>query len=163
MTWATWTFAAIAAFWHFSQLSLLLRSSLLLFASFMPLFAAILLKSVPKWRIHLDTYCVQAPKMMLLQVSSTVLSYLQYYLILNQMAPISMLKTWLGIALTNVSNSIPITISGLGLREGFAIHFLKDFGFGAEQAVAATLSLFIFQDLIPAGIGAIVLIRAKRV
>jgi glycosyltransferase 2 family protein len=67
------------------------------------------------------------------------------------------------MSLTNISNSIPITISGLGLREGFAIHFLKDFGFGAEQAVAATLSVFLMHDVIPALVGAIVLLRARKV
>ncbi|MDD2616571.1 MAG: hypothetical protein PHH74_05255, partial [Candidatus Cloacimonetes bacterium] len=58
--------------------------------------------------------------------------------------------------------SIPITVSGLGLREGFAIHFLDSYGFTSEQAVAATLSLFFFQDVVPALVGGVVLLKAKR-
>lgn len=163
MTWATWTFAAIAVLWHYPQLSLGLRLLLVLFSAFMPLYAALLMRIVPKWRGYHHLYTVQAPKMMLLQVANTLIMYLQYYLILNQIGAINLVNTWLGMGLTNVSNSIPITISGLGLREGFAIHFLKDFSFSAEQAVAATLSLFIFHDVIPALVGAVVLIKAKRV
>lgn len=163
MTWSTWTFAAIALLWHYPDMNLLLRVVILILVAFMPLYAAIVLRAVAKWREYHLPYTAQAPKMMLLQVANTIVMYLQYYLILNQMGAINLINTWIGMALTNVSNSIPITVAGLGLREGFAIHFLRDFSFSAEQAVAATLSLFIFQDLIPALVGAVVLLKAKRV
>jgi len=161
MTWATWTFAAVAAFFVFPDLNIYLRIFMILFTAFMPLWAAILM-NFGKIKIHLPTYCRQAPRMMLLQIANTLLMYLQYYIVLNYLGTISAVNTWLGISLTNVSNSIPITISGLGLREGFAIHFLKPYGFNPSAAVAATLSIFFFHDLIPAFVGAIVLIRAKR-
>ena len=114
-------------------------------------------------KAHLPAYSAQASKMMLLQIANTLLMYLQYYIILNQLGVISAIDTWLGMGLTNISNSIPVTISGLGLREGFAIHFLQAFNFSSEQAVAATLSLFLFHDLIPAIFGAVVLFHTKRV
>jgi hypothetical protein len=67
------------------------------------------------------------------------------------------------MALTQFSNSIPITVAGLGLRESFAIHFLKTAGITAEQAVSATLSLFFIQDVLPALIGTWFLVRTKKV
>ncbi|HPF09363.1 MAG: lysylphosphatidylglycerol synthase domain-containing protein [Candidatus Cloacimonetes bacterium] len=163
MTWSTWTFASIAVLWYYPEMNLVLRLAMLIFAALMPLFAALIIFWVPRWRCYHQTYLVQAPKMMLLQVANTLIMYLQYYLVLNQMGVINLTNTWIGISLTNVSNSIPITISGLGLREGFAIHFLKDFSFSAEQAVAATLSVFLVHDVIPAVVGAVVLVRAKKV
>jgi len=163
MSWATWTFAAIAAFFFFPGLNIYLRILFILIAAFLPLWTALLMRMKPSFRPHLPAYAAQAPKMMLLQIANTLLMFLQYYIILNQLGMISAIDTWLGMGLTNLSNSIPITISGLGLREGFAIHFLQAFDFSSEQAVAATLSLFIFHDLIPALIGAVVLFRTKRV
>jgi uncharacterized membrane protein YbhN (UPF0104 family) len=162
MTWSTWTFAAVAAFFSFPQLSLALRLAMLVFSAFMPLWAALIMASKATWREFLPAYSVQAPRMMLLQIANTLIMYVQYYLILNILGSISAIETWLGMALTNISNSIPITISGLGLREGFAIHFLDGYGFSSEQAVAVTLSLFFFQDVIPAIVGAVVLIRVRR-
>ncbi len=163
MTWSTWTFAAIAVFWYYPAMNLALRVALVVFCAFMPLFAALIIKAKATWQPYHLAYVRQAPRMMLLQVANTLLMYLQYHLILSHMGSINLTNTWIGMSLTNISNSIPITISGLGLREGFAIHFLKDFGFGAEQAVAATLSVFLVHDVIPALVGAIVLLRAKKV
>ncbi len=100
--------------------------------------------------------------MLVLQVANSLLTYLQYWLILNSFLPISRWETWLRMALTQFSNTIPITVGGLGLREGFAIHFLKGAGFTAEQAVSATLSLFIIQDILPALLGIYFLARTSR-
>ncbi len=163
MSWATWTFAAIAAFFYFPDLSIIFRIVFIIAAAFLPLWAAVVMRMSPAFRPHLPAYAVQAPRMMLLQIANTLLMFLQYYIILNQLGVISAIDTWLGMGLTNIANSIPITISGLGLREGFAIHFLETFDFSSEQAVAATLSLFFFHDLIPALIGTVVLFRTKRV
>ncbi|MDD3535586.1 MAG: lysylphosphatidylglycerol synthase transmembrane domain-containing protein [Candidatus Cloacimonetes bacterium] len=162
MTWATWSFAAIAAFSYFPSLSLPLRLFLMLFTSFMPVIALLVLTLVPKWQDYVDFYVAEAPKMMLLQIGNTLIMYLQYYLVLNHLGVISLVDTYIGMALTNISNSIPITISGLGLREGFAVIFLNGFGFGAEQAVAATLTVFLFQDCVPALVGLYFLITGKR-
>lgn len=162
MTWATWSFAAIAIFSYFPSLSLPLRLFLMLFASFMPLIALLVMTLVPKWLDYVDFYVEQAPKMMLLQIANTLIMYLQYYLVLNHLGVISAIDTYIGMALTNISNSIPITISGLGLREGFAVFFLNGFGFSPEQAVAATLTVFVFQDCVPAIAGLYFLITGKK-
>lgn len=163
ITWGTWAFAAIAAFFFFPGWNLLLRILLILIAAFLPLWAAVIMSLNNRFKQYLPAYTAQAPKMMLLQIANTLMMYLQYYIILNHLGVISALDTWLSMALTNVANSIPITISGLGLREGFAIHFLESYSFSSEQAVAATLTLFFFHDLIPAVVGAITLFRIKRV
>ncbi|NLO43373.1 MAG: hypothetical protein GX106_00210 [Candidatus Cloacimonetes bacterium] len=160
LTWATWSFAAIAYLCLFTTHSLILRLGLVVLLVFIPLWTAFILAAIPKTKKYLSGYLIQAPMMMLLQIANTSLMYLQYYLLLNRFVRIDAIETWLGMSLTNISNSIPITISGLGLREGFAMHFLADYGFNAEQAVAVTLSLFVFHDVIFALIGAGVLIAS---
>lgn len=162
MTWATWTFASMAAFFFFPDVPLYLRILAVGLAAFSPLLVALNMRWHTKSRIHLPAFTLQAPRMMILQVGSTLLTYLQYYLILNHLGVISYANTWLLMGLTNFSNSIPITIAGLGLREGFAIHFLNFAGFMPEQAVAATLSLFFFQDVLPALPGLIVLAKGRK-
>ncbi len=160
LTWATWSFASIAYLCLFTTHVLLFRLGLVVLLVFIPLWAAFIMSSVPKTKKYLPGYLSQAPKMMLLQIANTLFMYLQYFLLLNRFVKIDAIETWLSMSLTNISNSIPITISGLGLREGFAMHFLADYGFNAEQAVAVTLSLFVFHDVIIALVGAGVLLTS---
>lgn len=162
MTWATWSFAAMAAFFFYPEVPLYLRILAVGLAAFSPLMVALSMRLNSKTRVHLPAFTIQAPRMMSLQVASTLITYLQYFLILNHLGQICFADTWLYMGLTNFSNSIPITIAGLGLREGFAIHFLEFAGFNPEQAVAATLSLFFFQDVLPAVPGLFVLGRGRR-
>lgn len=160
LTWATWTFAAIANFCLYPSQPLILRAALIIATAFIPLWTALILRSHRKSRQYLSGYLSKAPQMMLLQIANTALMYLQYYLILNSFLTINAVDTWLGMSMTNISNSIPITISGLGLREGFAMHFLSGYGFHPEQAVAATLALFLLHDVLSAIVGAGVLIAS---
>ena len=161
LTWATWFFAALAAFLYLESLAWGLRFALLAFCALLPFGAAVILGCKKNWRQYQSSYLAAAPQMMLFQVANSAAMYLQYYLLLNAIGSITLINSYIGMALTNISNSIPITISGLGLREGFAIFFLKNFGFGAEQAVAATLGLFVFQDLLPALLGLVLLLKNK--
>jgi hypothetical protein len=163
MTWGTWTFAALAALSYYSNLSLLLRLAAILFCIALPIFLYYLLGTKKDWQYLQAPYLKQALKMMLLQTTANLITYLQYWLILNSILTISWWQSTIRMALTQFSNSIPITVAGLGLRESFAIHFLKTAGITAEQAVSATLSLFFIQDVLPALIGTWFLVRTKKV
>ncbi|HNQ42832.1 MAG TPA: lysylphosphatidylglycerol synthase domain-containing protein, partial [Candidatus Cloacimonadota bacterium] len=138
-----------------------LRFAALLIILILPVIAYLVIK----WRFRdpafATAYRIQAPRMMIMQIVASGMAYLQYWLILNAFGVIGFFQNWMRMALTNFSNSIPITVAGLGLRESFAIHFLADAGFSAETAVSATLSLFLIQDVIPAIIGAGVLLKGK--
>lgn len=162
MTWATWSFAALASLYYFVNISLGLRMAALMIIIILPAIAYVVIK----WRFQdpafAQAYKMQAPRMMAMQLVASGMAYLQYWLILNAFGVIGLFQCWMRMALTNFSNSIPVTVAGLGLRESFAIHFLADAGFTAETAVSATLSLFLVQDVIPALIGAAVLLKAKR-
>ncbi len=54
------------------------------------------------------------------------------------------------MALATLVNSIPITIGGLGVREGAAALWLSGLGIPAHAAVSASLAVFVFTEAIPA-------------
>lgn len=163
MTWGTWTMAALAALYYYSNQPLALRLAAIVFCTALPILLYFLLGTKKDWQYLQASYRKQAPRMMFLQIAANLISYLQYWLILSSVLNIGWWQSTIRMALTQFSNSIPITVAGLGLRESFAIHFLKTAGITAEQAVSATLSLFFIQDVLPAIIGTWFLIKAKKV
>lgn len=162
MTWVTWTFTILAGMFYYTKFPLWIWIILLLFFLLLPFLV--------KWGFGFSRYlaslkplyAAQMPKIITVQVLSTILCYVQYWLILNCLLPLSFWQTLIRMALTQFSNTIPITISGLGLREGFAIHFLAGTGFSAEQAVFTTLTLFFIHDVLPALIGIFFLLQGKK-
>ncbi len=162
MTWSSWCFAAAAGFFYYTQLTPWLFIGVFMVILLLPEFIKLGLSWKPEWQELKNNYNIYAPRMLILQVANSLFTYLQYWLILNSFLHISAWEAWMRMALTQFSNTIPVTLGGLGLREGFAMHFLKGAGVTAQQAVSATLSLFIIQDILPALAGLPFLIRAKR-
>jgi len=163
MTWGTWTLASLAAFIYYPLLPIYLRLSAIIICILLPVVLYIILGSKAKWHMLQAPFRRLAPRMMAIQIGASIITYLQYWLLLNAALPIGWWSSTIRMALTQFSNSIPITFAGLGLRESFAIHFLKTAGISAEQAVSATLSLFIIQDILPAIAGTWFLLRTKKV
>lgn len=56
-----------------------------------------------------------------------------------------------------VANILPITIGGLGVREGVAVFTLSVFNIPGEVAVSATLYLFLINVVFPSLLGALVI------
>ena len=162
LTWATWSFASGAALYYYTAIPLWVRMIVFLLCLTAPFWGIPILKAWPKGRAALPAYQKLFPRMALLQVGAALIAYSQYWLILNTHLRISWPQSLKLMALTNFSNSIPITLAGLGLRESFAVHFLDSAGFSAAQAISTTLSLFVIQDIIPALIGLGVFLTRKK-
>ncbi|MDZ4182757.1 MAG: lysylphosphatidylglycerol synthase domain-containing protein, partial [Candidatus Cloacimonadaceae bacterium] len=162
MTWVTWTFAFAAGLFYFGSDVLIWILIGFILIALAPIWAYWLLNLSAKSRRWRESYRQSAPKLATLQLLSAFLMQLQYWLVLQQSGVISFGQSLTRMSLTNFSNSIPITFAGLGLRESFAIHFLADAGFTATQAVAATLTVFVFQDVLPGIVGAVTLLIAKK-
>ena len=162
MTWVTWTFAIIAGIFYYSKFPLWIWIIVLLVLLSFPFLIKLFLGLSKNYATMKPLYAIQIPKVIAVQTFSTILCYVQYWLILNCLLPINIWQTFIRMALTQFSNTIPITISGLGLREGFAIHFLAGAGFSAEQAVSTTLTLFFIHDVLPALIGIFFLLQGKK-
>jgi len=162
LTWATWSFASGAGLFYFTAIPVWIRLLVFGLCISAPLWGIPILKAWPRGRSALPAYKKLSPRMALLQVGAALIAYSQYWLILNTHVQISWPSSLKLMALTNFSNSIPITLAGLGLRESFAVHFLDGAGFSAAQAISTTLSLFVVQDIIPALIGLLVFLTRKK-
>ena len=77
---------------------------------------------------------------------------LQFYLLLSSLQPVGW-QVGLTLPIILVVSSLPISIMGLGLREGTAALLLSSYGVPMESAVAAALSLFVINSLLPGLVG----------
>ncbi len=78
---------------------------------------------------------------------------LQYYLLLNNAHHITFNHTLLSVIYIWGAGLIPVSISGLGVRENIAAFILKKYGIPASTAVGLSLLVFFINALIPALIG----------
>ena len=78
---------------------------------------------------------------------------LQYYILLNQVQPLTVGAILQSVVYLWSAGMVPISISGLGVREGLAVFFLKQYGVFPAYAVATSLFLFTINTIIPALIG----------
>lgn len=77
---------------------------------------------------------------------------LQFYLLLSSLESVGW-QVGLTLPIILVASSLPISIMGLGLREGAAALLLSRYGVSMESAVAAAFSLFVINALLPGLIG----------
>lgn len=78
---------------------------------------------------------------------------LQYHLLLNEVHSISLAATYHTSVYLWAAGMVPISVSGLGVREGLAVFFFKFYGVSAAHAVATSLFLFTLNTIVPALIG----------
>ena len=82
-----------------------------------------------------------------------LLLMLQFYMILLDLSEVRFIDVLIGLPLILMGSMLPITVSGLGLREMVASVILTRFGIAPAQAVGASFLLFIVNGLIPGLIG----------
>jgi hypothetical protein len=102
-------------------------------------------KQVNNYKVFLIT--------MLYSLSVFGIMSIQYYILLNQVNTISLSATFHTVIYLFGSGVIPVSISGLGVREGLAVYFFKMYGIPAAHAVATSLFLFTINTVLPALIG----------
>ena len=81
----------------------------------------------------------------------------QFTLLINAFTPSSPTAILASYPLIVLINTFPLTISGLGLREGAAAVILSEFGVPAAAAVSASFLLFTINTLIPGLLGALLM------
>ena len=82
-----------------------------------------------------------------------IIMLLQYYILLRTAYPISFSATAYTVVYLWSAGLIPVSISGLGIREGLAVYFFGLYGVPAAFAVATSLFLFVFNAILPALVG----------
>ncbi|HHI87749.1 MAG TPA: flippase-like domain-containing protein [Candidatus Cloacimonetes bacterium] len=87
----------------------------------------------------------------------------QFYLILNAFKPVNIFSAFFFISIVMLVNAVPITFSGLGLRELVSVYFFKQLYITSSQAASASLLLFFINILIPTFIGFILHLLPTKV
>lgn len=79
--------------------------------------------------------------------------FLQFFLLVSSFQRVHLESAMIAIPLTMAINSLPLTIAGLGLREGAAVFFFSKFGVAEAAALNGAFLLFVIDILIPGLIG----------
>jgi uncharacterized membrane protein YbhN (UPF0104 family) len=162
--WINLLFASFAAIFYFRNKFILPTIIAFVFIIFLP-FIIYLLKYLDK-KDSLAKYFKQywkiIPRIFFMQIAYMFLTIFQYFILLNNFVSYHFFSAVISIPLILFSNLIPITYAGLGLREKFAIEVLSKYGISSETAITVSLTVFIFNSLLPAFIGLFFIIKSKR-
>ncbi len=162
--WINLLFASFAAIFYFRNKFIIPTILAFVFIIFLP-FIIYLLKHLDRKKnltIYFKEYWKIIPRIFVMQIVYMFLTIFQYFILLNNFVSFHFFSAVVSIPLILFSNLIPITYAGLGLREKFAIEILAKYNISSETAVATSLTIFIFNVLIPALIGLFFMIKRKR-
>ncbi|PKN80652.1 MAG: hypothetical protein CVU48_01100 [Candidatus Cloacimonetes bacterium HGW-Cloacimonetes-1] len=162
MTWMSWLMGAIAVLFLYPTLAVGIRITLCVVTVSIPILMYFVLGVFSQTRDLQPNYARKAPKLALIQFSYVCTTLFQMWMIFNLYHPISFWSSSVHFSMVTLVSTIPITLFGLGVRESLAMYFFHPLGFGAEQAVAATLTLFVFHDMIPALIGTVIWLKVPK-
>ncbi len=161
-TWTIWFFAGWASLFYFDNFSYSLRISLACLITVFPIVLYFVIGKINKLKKYQVSYKHNIFKIIISQLIYESSTFMQYWLFINTFISISLAKVAYSTALILFSNTIPITFSGIGLREFFAINVLSKFAISSEIAVASAFSIFLFNDLLPAILGVYFILKNKK-
>jgi len=87
---------------------------------------------------------------------------LQYYILLNAVQAVPLFVVALTVVFIWSAGLIPISISGLGVRENLAAFFLAIYAFPESAAVGISFFIFSVNVILPALIGVIYIIQRRK-
>lgn len=94
-----------------------------------------------------------------LRAIACLIDVCQYYLLINSFSHIGLLDVLVVYPAVILTNILPLTIGGLGVREGMSMYVLSYYQVPPEAAASASLLLFAINTLLPALIGATLIPR----
>jgi hypothetical protein len=90
---------------------------------------------------------------LLLSLTCFLLLMLQFWVILLDFSEVRFVDVVVGLPVILVGSMLPLSVSGLGIREIVASLILPRFGIGEGQAAIASFLLFLINSLIPGLVG----------
>jgi glycosyltransferase 2 family protein len=115
-----------------------------------------LLRRVKILRPLAEVMTIGAPALICYQILallSACISITQCYLLVNAFQPADFGPVFFTFPLVILTNIVPFTISGLGVREGAAVMLLSGFGIAATTAFSSALLIYFIDNLIPGLLG----------
>ncbi len=164
LTWKNLFFAAFAAIFYFSDISMIIKVTVFIAVIFLPFIIYLFSFFTKNENIHsyLLNYLKRTPEIMLAQIIFVLITFYQYFILLRNFVDISFFKIMISVPLIHISHIIPLSFNGFGLRETFAIEVFSKYGISPELAVTATFLIFFFNSVVPALIGVYYIIRIKH-
>ncbi|MGD9897678.1 MAG: lysylphosphatidylglycerol synthase transmembrane domain-containing protein [Calditrichaceae bacterium] len=86
---------------------------------------------------------------------------LQYYYLLNSVHDIGFYETSLSVIFIWGAGLLPISVSGLGVREALSVFFFGKYGIPGSSAVGLSLFLFFINAILPAFAGVYYIIKRR--
>jgi uncharacterized membrane protein YbhN (UPF0104 family) len=86
---------------------------------------------------------------------------LEYYFLVSGSYSISFFHTAISVIFIWGAGLIPISVSGVGVRENIAVILLSRYGLPASAAVGYSLLIFTLNTIVPAIIGAVFIYRKR--
>jgi len=99
---------------------------------------------------------------LMLTIPMLLIIALQYYLLLQSVGTISLFRSLLVATFIWGAGLIPISISGLGVRENLAVYFLGLYGISGSAAVGVSLLVFVINVILPALAGLVILFLRRK-
>jgi uncharacterized membrane protein YbhN (UPF0104 family) len=96
---------------------------------------------------------VRVPRYAALSVASTALDLMLFFFLLRSFHPVNIDAALATFPWIVIASGLPISLSGLGVREGMATLLLARYGLPAAAAVDVGLLFFAFNTLLPAAAG----------
>ncbi len=162
--WINLLFASFAAIFYFRKINISIPIAVFILVIFLPLFIYWIkhlyrVKSIEKYFME---YIRILPYISLMQITYMFLTIFQYFILVNAFLRFHIFSAIISIPLILSSNLIPITYAGLGLREKFAIEVFSKYTISAEISVTVTLTIFLFNSVLPAIVGLVLFLRKKK-
>jgi glycosyltransferase 2 family protein len=109
---------------------------------------------------------VSYSKIFLLSFAHSVPMFLciavQYYYLLSLTNDITLLQVVIVTVFAWGAGVIPISVSGLGVRENLVVFFLAQYSVSGAEAVAISLFVFFVNSIIPAVVGVFVILKRRH-
>lgn len=86
----------------------------------------------------------------------------QYYFLLNSVHEIGLYETALSVIFIWGAGLLPISVSGLGVREALSVFFFGKYGIPGSSAVGLSLFLFFMNAILPALAGIYYIIKRRN-
>jgi uncharacterized membrane protein YbhN (UPF0104 family) len=98
---------------------------------------------------------------LLASIGATLVGYAQFYVLLRPYADLPVAAVGLTFSVMILSNLVPITIGGLGVREAVSVLILRRYGVSDAVAVNAAFLSYLTNTVLPGVVGSFLLSRAR--
>ncbi len=163
-TWSIFLFSLVGLyFYKFSYFLLVIIFAILFFLPIVIPQIVMWLSIFPK-EITLNfkaTYDKLVLSMIFFQIMSIIMFVFEYFVLLRNFYKINFIKVFIGTPMILLAQTIPISYSGLGISEGFAIKVLSRFSIDSNVAVASSLLIFLVSSVIPGLVGLIIFLKKR--